>query len=181
MGKMRNLAFLALALAACSIPFSHTVNALPYLEREGTFQVGQGGINPNPKTLWPVGITWEPDSRVSLTRARLTYKVCFASLTPGATFSGTLSYTAYLGQGSSDLFSEGNKVASGSKDVSQLNQGDVCVEGQADLTSSQLAAIQSGTFYVGAQISGDVQSNQEATIGYRLEIFQIHLSGSVRP
>ncbi|WP_279232263.1 hypothetical protein [Thermus albus] len=43
MGKIRNLAFLALALAACSIPFSYPVDALPYLEREGTFQVGQGG------------------------------------------------------------------------------------------------------------------------------------------
>lgn len=181
MGKMRNLAFLALALAACSIPFSYTVNVLPYLEQEGTFQVGQGGINPNPKTLGPVAVLWEPDPRVNLTGARLTYKVCFTSLTQGATFSGTLSYTAYLGGSAGDLFSEANRLAQGSGDVSQLNQGQVCIEGQANLTSNQLAAIQSGTFYVGAQISGDATSNQEATIRYRLEVFQIRLSGSARP
>ncbi|MFN3180203.1 MAG: hypothetical protein ACK41R_08690 [Thermus sp.] len=179
MGKMRNLAFLALALTACSIPFSHTVNALPYLEQEGTFQVGQGRINP--KTFGPVAIPWNPDPRVSLTGASLAYKVCFTSQTPGATFAGTLSYAAYLGGSAGDLFSEANRLVQGSGDVSQLNQGQVCLEGQDTLTSGQLAAIQSGTFYLGAQISGDATSNQEATIGYRLELFQIHLSGSFRP
>lgn len=181
MEKMRNLVFLALALTSCSIPFSYTVNALPYLEQEGTFQVGQGGIDPNPKILGPVGVTWEPDPRVNLTGASLAYKVCFTSQTSGATFAGTLSYTAYLGGSAGNLFSEANRLAQGSRDVSHLNQGQVCIEGQGTLTSSQLAAIQSGTFYVGAQISGDATSNQEATIGYRLEVFQIHLSGSVRP
>ncbi|WP_243030967.1 hypothetical protein [Thermus altitudinis] len=181
MGKIRNLAFLALVLAACSIPFSYTVDALPYLEREGTFQVGQGGINPNPKTLGPVEITWNPDSRVNLTGASLAYKVCFASKTPGATFAGTLSYTAYLGGSAGDLFKEANRLAQGSKDVSPLNQDQVCLEGQGNLTPGQLTAIQSGTFYVGAQISGDATSSQEATIGYRLELFRIHLSGSLRP
>lgn len=181
MGKLRNLAFLALVLVACSIPFSYTVDALPYLEREGTFQVSAGGINPNPKTLGPVTVTWKPDPRVNLTGANLAYKVCFTSQTPGATFAGTLSYTAYLGGDAGTLFSAANRVAQDSKDVSRLSQGEVCVEGQANLTSGQLAAIQSGTFHVGAQISGDATSNQEATIRYRLEAFQIRLSGSARP
>lgn len=181
MGKMRNLVFLALALTACSFPFSYTVNVLPYLEREGTFQVGQGGINPNPKTLGPVQVTWEPDPRINLTGASLEYRVCFTSQTPGASFYGNLNYAAYLGDNANDLFTETNRLAQGSGNVAQLNQGTVCITRQASLTQDQLAAIQSGTFYVGAQISGDAQSTQEATIRYRLEIFRIQISGSARP
>ncbi|WP_243028121.1 hypothetical protein [Thermus albus] len=118
---------------------------------------------------------------MNLTGASLAYTVCFASQTPGATFAGTLSYTAYLGGSASDLFNEANRLAQGSKDVSLLNQGEVCLEEQGNLTPGQLTAIQSGTFYAGAQISGDATSSQEATIGYRLVLFRINLSGSVRP
>lgn len=180
MAKLRNLALLALALTACSIPFSHTVKLLDHLEAEGTFQVGQGGIEPNPKTLGPLAIEWTPDPSLSLTGASLAYKVCFTSETPGATFSGTLTYSAYLGASASTLFEETNRVAQGSEDVSQLNERAVCVRGQADLTRSQLAAIQSGTFHVGAQISGNATSNQEATIRYRLEVFEVRVTGSRR-
>ncbi|MFN4074069.1 MAG: hypothetical protein ACK4G4_11755 [Thermus sp.] len=182
MTKVRHLVLLALALSACSFPFNYTVDMLDYLEREGTFNVSQGGIDPNPKTLGPIRVTWEPDSRVTLTGATLAFKVCFTSQTPGATFSGTLNYAAYLGQGEMDLFSGANLVAQGSGDVAGLNGGgQVCVEGQASLSEAQLSAIQSGTFYVGARISGDAQSNQEATIRYRLEAFRIGLSGTARP
>jgi hypothetical protein len=35
----------ALGLAGCSVPFSYTVNVLDYLEAQGTFQVGAGGLD----------------------------------------------------------------------------------------------------------------------------------------
>jgi hypothetical protein len=113
--------------------------------------VGQGGISPNPKTVGPVEIRYTPDSRVNLTGAVLDYKVCFASETPGASFQGSVAYTAYLGGDAETLFQEANKLAEGTKDVSGLSTGAVCVEGQAQATAAQVQALQSGTFYRGGQ------------------------------
>jgi len=181
MQRMVRLAILAALLAACSIPFNYTINVVQYLEAEGTFQVGAGGISPNPKTVGPVQVTWDPDPRVTVAGATLNFKVCFTSLTPGASFSGDLSYAAYLGENEATLFQESNKVAQGTRDIAGLSNGQVCTEGQASLTESQLAAIRSGTFFVGARISGTAISNQEATIRYRAEVFDLRISGSVRP
>jgi len=172
---------LALGLAACSIPFSYDVDVLQYANLSGTFEVGQGGISPNPKTVGPVEVRYTPDSRVSLSGASLDYEVCFASETPGTTFSGTLTYTAYLGGDEATLFSEANKLGDGSRDISGLSGGEVCVSGRASGTPAQVQAIASGTFYVGARISGDATSAQEATIRYQTKRFLLRLSGSVRP
>ncbi|WP_018111408.1 hypothetical protein [Thermus igniterrae] len=178
----RQFWLLALILSACSFPFNYSINLLDYLEVEGTFQVGAGGIDPNPKDVGPVQVSWNPDPRVSLSGATLEFRVCFTSQTSGAAFSGTLAYTAYLGaQGGSGLFVPANKVAEGTRNISGLGSGSVCVEGQANLTPAQLQAIQSGNFYVGARISGTAQSAQEAIIRYRGEVFRLNLSGSVRP
>jgi hypothetical protein len=143
--------------------------------------VGQGGISPNPKTVDPVEIRYTPDPRVNLTGVSLDYKVCFTSETPGASFQGNVVYTAYLGGDAGTLFQEANKLAEGTKDVSGLSTGEVCVEGQAQATAAQVQALQSGTFYVGARISGNATSAQEATVRYRTERFLLRLSGSVRP
>ncbi|WP_243095659.1 hypothetical protein [Thermus thalpophilus] len=178
MRKLRNLWWLALGLAACAIPFNYPLDLLSYLEVEGTFQVNQGGISPNPKTLGPVQVTYTPDPRITLSGATLELKVCFTSETPGATFSGDLNYAAYLGGDAGNLFDPGNQVAQGSGDVSGLNNGPVCVEKQASLSPTQLQAVQSGVFYVAARISGTAQSSQEATIRYRAEVFRLHLSGT---
>jgi hypothetical protein len=161
-GKWR-MVWWALGLSACSIPFSYDVNVLGYTDPSspllsGTFEVGSGGISPNPKTVGPVEIRYTPDSRVNLTGAVLDYKVCFASETPGASFQGSVVYTAYLGGDAGTLFQEANKLAEGTKDVSGLSTGAVCVEGQAQATAAQVQALQSGTFYVGARISGDATS-----------------------
>jgi hypothetical protein len=172
---------LLLGVSACSFPFNYEVNVLDYADLSGTFTVGQGGINPNPKTVGPVGIQYTLDSRVNLTGAVLDYKVCFASETPGARFQGSVVYTAYLGGDEGTLFLEANKLAEGTKDVSGLSTGAVCVEGQAQATAAQVQALQSGTFYVGARISGNATSAQEATVRYRTERFLLRLSGTVRP
>jgi hypothetical protein len=78
-GKWR-MVWWALGLSACSIPFSYDVNVLGYTDPSspllsGTFEVGSGGISPNPKTVGPVEIRYTPDSRVNLTGAVLDYKV----------------------------------------------------------------------------------------------------------
>lgn len=172
---------LLLSLAACSVPFNYEINILDYAELSGTFTVGQGGISPNPKTVGPVEIRYTPDSRVNLTGAALDYKVCFTSETPGASFQGSVAYTAYLGGDAGTLFQEANKLAEGTKEVSALSTGAVCVEGQAQATAAQVQALQSGTFYVGARISGDATSAQEATVRYRTERFLLRLSGTARP
>ncbi|WP_353513852.1 hypothetical protein [Thermus sp. LT1-2-5] len=148
---------------------------------EGTFQVGAGGISPNPKLLGPAQINYTPDSRVALSGATLELKVCFTSETPGATFSGDLRYTAYLGGDAGTLFEAQNQVAQGSGEVSGLSSGPVCVEKQASLSPAQLQAVRSGTFYVGASISGSAQSGQQATLRYRAEVFRLHLSGTAQP
>ncbi|GAA6756194.1 hypothetical protein Thermus77420_16700 [Thermus thalpophilus] len=181
---MKRLWWLVLGLAACSFPFSYSLNLLERLGGEwleGTFQVEAGGINPNPKEVGPTPVTYTPDSRVTLSGATLELRVCFTSETPGATFSGTLSYTAYLGSDAGSLFDPGNQVVQGSGDVSGLNSGPVCVEKQASLNPAQLQAVQSGTFYVGARISGTAQSSQQATLRYQAEVFRLHLSGTARP
>ncbi|BAW01260.1 uncharacterized protein TTMY_0856 [Thermus thermophilus] len=172
---------LLLGLAACSFPFNYPVNVLDHDDLSGTFTVGQGGINPNPKTVGPVEIRYTPDPRVNLTGATLDYKVCFTSETPGASFQGSLSYTAYLGGEEETLFQDANKLAEGTKEVSALSTGPVCVEGQAQATAAQVQALQSGTFYVGARISGDATSAQGATVRYQTERFLLRLSGTVRP
>ena len=172
---------LALGLAACSFPFSYDVNVLQHANLSGTFEVGQGGISPNPNTVGPVAVSYTPDSRVSLSGATLDYEVCFASETPGATFSGTLTYTAYLGGDEATLFSEANKLGEGSRDISGLSGGEVCVSGRASANQTQVQAVASGTFYVGARISGDATSGQQATIRYETRRFTLRLSGSVRP
>ncbi|SDE56229.1 hypothetical protein SAMN04488243_1045 [Thermus arciformis] len=120
---------LLLGLAACSFPFNYAVNVLEYAGLSGTFTVGQGGISPNPKTVGPVEIRYTPDSRLNLTGATLDYKVCFTSETQGATFQGSVAYTAYLGGDAGTLFQEANKLAEGTKEVSALSTGAVCVEG----------------------------------------------------
>ncbi|GAA5335275.1 MULTISPECIES: hypothetical protein [Thermus] len=176
---------LAMALGACSFPFNYTLNlleqGLPGDFLEGTFQVRAGGIDPNPKTIGPHPVSYTPDSRVSLSGASLEYRVCFTSETPGATFSGSLTYAAYLGGNEAGFFRQENLVAQGTKDVAGLTSGGVCVEGQANLSPEQVQAVASRRFYVGAQISGDAASSQEATIRYRAEVFRLHLSGTVRP
>ncbi len=172
---------LFLGLAACSVPFNYEVNVLNFADLSGTFTVGQGGINPNPKTVGPVEIRYTPDPRVNLTGATLDYKVCFTSETPGASFQRSVVYTAYLGGDAGALFQEANKLAEGTKDVSGLSTGEVCVEGQAQATAAQVQALRSGTFYVGATISGDATSAQEAKVRYQAERFLLRLSGTVRP
>ncbi len=186
MGKKRLWFLAVLGLAGCSIPFSYTLDALDFLRNSpgaisGTFTVGQGGINPNPKDIGPVEVSYQPDSRVTLSGATLSYKVCFRSQTPGASFSGTLVYTAYLSGEASGLFADANRLAEGSQDISGLSSNPVCVEGTANATPAQVQAIASGRFYVGARISGNAQSSQEATIRYDTERFELRLSGSVRP
>ncbi|AFV77232.1 hypothetical protein Theos_2241 (plasmid) [Thermus oshimai JL-2] len=181
MGKKWFWLLAALGLAACSIPFSYTVNVLEQVNLSGTFTVGQGGISPNPKDIGPVEVSYEPDSRVTLSGATLNYKVCFRSQTPGTSFSGTLVYAAYLSGDSAGLFTETNRLAEGNRDISALSSGPVCVEGTADVTPAQVQAIASGRFYVGARISGSATSTQEATIRYDTERFELRLSGSVRP
>ncbi|MGC8904437.1 hypothetical protein [Thermus sp.] len=172
---------LLLGVAACSAPFNYEINVLNFADLSGTFTVGQGGISPNPKTVGPVEIRYTPDPRVNLTGVALDYKVCFASETPGASFQGSVVYTAYLGGDAGTLFLEANKLAEGTEDVSDLSAGGVCVEGQAQATAAQVQALQRGTFYVGARISGDATSNQEATVRYRTERFPLRLSRTVRP
>ena len=172
---------LLLGVSACSVPFNYEVNVLNYADLSGTFTVGQGGISPNPQTVGPVEIQYTPDPRVNLTGVSLDYKVCFTSETPGASFQGNVVYTAYLGGDAETLFQEANKLAEGTKDVSGLSTGAVCVEGRAQATAAQVQALQSGTFYVGARISGDATSAQEATVRYRTERFLLRLSGTVRP
>ncbi len=172
---------LLLGVAACSVPFNYEINVLNFTDLSGTFTVGQGGISPNPKTVGPVEIRYTPDSRVNLTGATLDYKVCFTSETPGASFQGSVVYTAYLGGDGGTLFQDANKLAEGTKEVSALSTGAVCVEGQAQATPAQVQALQSGTFYVGARISGDATSSQEATVRYQTERFLLRLSGTVRP
>lgn len=178
---MRKLGVLVVVLVACAIPFTYTVDVLDYLEREGTFRVGAGGIDPNPRTVGPVEVSWNPDPRVTLSGATLTFRVCFSSETAEASFSGSLDYAAYLGPEAPGLFAPANLVAQGSRDVSQLNAGPVCVNGQASLTQVQLDAVRSGRFYVGARISGSATSTREAIIRYRAEVFRIQVSGTVRP
>ncbi|WP_337845178.1 hypothetical protein [Thermus sp.] len=181
MRKQRFWTLLALALSACNVPFSYTVNVLQYANLSGTFTVSQGGISPNPKDIGPAEVVYEPDGRATLSGATLGYRVCFRSQTPGASFSGTLVYTAYLSGDGTTLFTEANRLAEGSKDISGLSPGPICVEGTANATPAQVQAIASGHFYVGARISGDAQSGQEATIRYDTERFELRLSGSVRP
>lgn len=172
---------LLLGVAACSFPFNYEVNVQDYADLSGTFTVGQGGISPNPKTVGPVEIRYTPDSRVNLTGATLDYRVCFTSETPGASFQGNLRYTAYLGGDAVTLFQEANKLAEGTEEVSALSTGAVCVEGQAQATAAQVQALRSGTFYVGARISGDATSVQEATVRYQTQRFLLRLSGTARP
>lgn len=181
MQRMPRLVFLVALLAGCSIPFNYSINVLDYLESEGTFQVGAGGINPNPKTAGPVRVSWDPDPRVNLSGATLNFRVCFTSLTQGATFTGDLAYAAYLGEDEATLFQEPNRVAQDTKNIAGLAGGEVCTEGQARLTETQMEALRSGTFFVGARISGTAQSSQEATIRYQAKVFNLQLSGSVRP
>jgi hypothetical protein len=172
---------LLLGVSACSFPFNYEVDVLKSADLSGTFTVGQGGISPNPQTVGPVEIQYTPDPRVNLTGVSLDYKVCFTSETPGASFRGSVAYTAYLGGDAGTLFEGVNKLAEGTKDVSGLSTGEVCVEGQAQATAAQVQALQSGTFYVGARISGDATSDQEATVRYRTDRFLLRLSGTVRP
>jgi len=185
---------LLLGATACSVPFNYDIDVLKYVNLPefslGTFTVGQGsstlmvrqeGINSNFKTVDPAEIRYTPDSRVNLTGATLDYKVCFTSETPGATFQGSVAYTAYLGGDAGTLFQDANKLVEGTKDVSALSTGTVCVEGQAQATPAQVQALQSGTFYVGARISGNATSSQEATVRYQTERFLLRLSGTVRP
>ncbi|MFS8822612.1 MULTISPECIES: hypothetical protein [unclassified Synechococcus] len=80
-------------------------------------------------------IQYTPDPRVNLTGVSLDYKVCFTSETPGAIFQGSVVYTAYLGGDAGTLFQEANKLAEGTKDVSGLSTGAVCVEGQLGLAT----------------------------------------------
>jgi hypothetical protein len=129
-----------LGVSACSVPFNYEVNVLNYADLSGAFTVGQGGISPNPKTVGPVEIRYTPDPRVNLTGVSLDYKVCFTSETPGASFQGNVVYTAYLGGDAGTLFQEANKLAEGTKDVSGLSTGAVCVEGQAQATAAQVQA-----------------------------------------
>ncbi|APD10569.1 MULTISPECIES: hypothetical protein [Thermus] len=182
---MKRLWFLGLALAACSFPFNYTLDLLerdlPADFVEGTFQVRAGGIDPNPKTLGPVPVSYTPDSRVSLSGASLEYRVCFTSETPGASFSGSLTYAAYLAGDEAGLLDPANLVAQGIGGVAGLNAGPVCVSGEASLSAGQLQAVASGRFYVSARISGDATSSQEATIRYRTEVLRLRLSGTVRP
>jgi len=168
----------ALGLAGCSLPFSYTVNVLDHLEAEGTFQVRAGGLDPNPKRLEPVEITYTPDRRVQISGATLEFKVCFSSETPGASFQGTLGYAAYLSGNSESVFDPANQVVAGSGDVGPLRTGEVCVEGQKALNPGQLQALRSGSFFVGAEVYGDAQSDREATVRYRAQVFRIRLSGS---
>lgn len=85
--------------------------------------------------MGPVVIQYTPDPRVNLTGVSLDYKVCFTSETPGAIFQGSVVYTAYLGEDAGTLFQEANKLAEGTKDVSGLSTGAVCVEGQLGLAT----------------------------------------------
>jgi len=127
-----------------------------------------------------VEIHYTPDSRVNLTGVSLDYKVCFTSETPGASFRGKAVYTAHQGGDAGTLFQEANKLAEGSKDVSGLSTGAVCVEERAQATAAQIQALQSGVFYVGARISGDATSAQEVTVRYRAERFLLRLSRSAQ-
>jgi len=177
---------LALGLSACSIPFSYDVNVLEYTDPSspllsGTFEVGSGGISPNPKTIGPVTVPYNPDPRVSLSGATLDYEVCFTSQTPRAIFSGTLTYTAYLGGDEATLFTEANKLGEGSEDISGLSTGEVCVKGRANLSQAQVQPLLGGTFYVGAVVSGSATSGQQATIRYETRRFTLRLAGTVRP
>lgn len=181
----RGIGLLALGLVACSFPFSYTLNLLERPEAaalvEGTFQVGTGGLSPNPREE-VVQIGYAPDSRVSLSGAVLEFRVCFASQTQGAIFSGFLDYAAYLAGGQGELFSPGNLVAQGRGDVSQLNEGgQACIEGRAGLSPAQVGAMARGNFFVGARISGTAQGDRQATLRYRAEVYRLQLSGSVRP
>lgn len=177
----RYLTWATLGFVARSIPFSYTVNILQYANLSGTFEVSAGGISPKPKYVGPVSVSYAPDPRVSLSGATLNYEVCFTSQTPGATFSRALSCSAYLGGDEVGLFGGANKLAEGSRGISGPTSREVCVSGTASATPAQVQAIKSGTFYVGAEISGDGTSGQTATIRYETKRFELRLSGSVLP